>query len=100
MRSLNADRNHAGLFRRVVVSTRKQGIAYVKHLLQGNAKDVSQFSDSIGLVYAGLSNVDGCRATHSDGKFRDEVIDDRLDLFSLGKVCIPFRFFVQGSLLA
>jgi len=54
----------------------------------------------VGFFNARLGDVNGCRANPGARKLGDQFIKERLDLFPLGEVRIPFFFFSSmGALL-
>src|ERR1035437_6061657 len=99
VRTLHRDGDDARFFSRVVVATDEQGIADQDHLLERQAEDVSQLSDSVRLVDAGFGHIDGRGAAHSDGEPGKQGVEDRLDLLTLRVVGVPLFLLLQGSLL-
>ena len=73
-----------GFFCRIVISAGKQRIADKNHLINGNAKDVPEFSNPVGFINARLGDVNGSRASQAHGKLGDQFIKKCLDLLPLG----------------
>ena len=95
----DADGHDTGLFSRIVVSTREQGIPDKNHLINCNAKDVPEFSNPVGFINARLGDVNGCRASQAHGKFGDKFIKECFYLFSFGEIMVTFFLLLDGSLL-
>jgi hypothetical protein len=87
------------LLGRIVVAARKQGISDKDHLINGNAKNVSQLFDPVGFINAGLRDINGRRATQLDRKLGNQRVNDGFHLLPLGEIRVPFHLFFQGSFL-
>jgi hypothetical protein len=87
------DTHDACLSRRIVVPAGKQGIPYKNHLIDCNAQDVPEFSNTVGLVNARFGDIDRRRATQMDRKLRNKGVKDCLDLLPLGKIRVPSLLF-------
>jgi len=66
------DGHDARLLRRIVISSREEGVADEKHIAYGEAKDLFEFLHAIGLVNARLGDVDRGRAAQS--KMRGSMV--------------------------
>ena len=73
----------------------KQGVSHEDHLVQADLEDVPQVSNAITRVDARLGNTDRCGSAQPDRKLREELVNELLDLLSLGKVRVPFGLFVE-----
>ena len=91
--TLDWDAIHTCLFGRIIVPSYEQGISDVNHLFQRNVQEVSQLSDSVCLINAWLGDINGCRASNSDRKLRNESVKNRFDPLPLGVIGIPFVLF-------
>src|ERR1700685_2794842 len=69
------------------------------HFLDFDAQDVSELSDTVGLVDSRLGNINRCRAAHTDGKLGNQSAKDAFDLRPFGEVRVPLPFFLDGRLL-
>ena len=62
------DGGGAGLFGGIVVAAGEDGVADEYHVGDGDVEDVAEFLDAVGLVDAGLGDVDGGGAAGADGE--------------------------------
>jgi hypothetical protein len=69
----------AGLLGGIVVSAREQGVPDKNHLVNGNAENVSQLSDPVGLVNAGLGDVDGRRSPQAYGELGNQRVKRQME---------------------
>lgn len=90
MRVLYLNRRDAGFLDRIIVPTGKQGIADEDHFTHFNAKDVSEFSNTIGFVDSRHRHVNGGRAAQTYVEFGNALIKKNLYLLPLGEFRIPF----------
>ena len=86
-------------FGRIVVSAREHSISHENHLLDGDAKDVAEFSNPVGFVDPMLGDIDGGRAAEAYGEFRDKLVENRLYPLSFAEIRIPFLLFFEGCML-
>src|ERR1019366_7388790 len=61
---------------------------------------VAQLLDAVGLVDAGLGDVDRRRAAHANGEVGQQWLQDRRDPLALGEIGVPALLGAQRRLLA